>query len=285
MERRSGKRVQVFFFGVFHCFFNFYIMVFADWFRLVFVAVLYTVEFQKRGLPHAHILVWLDRQQQRSDEIIGEASAQLIDGIVSAELPDVLEDPLAYALVDEFMVHGPCGRMNGKCPCMKDGACSKRFPKSFCEETHVDQSGYPIYRRRDDGRTVVKDGHVLDNRWVVPHNVVLLKRYQAHMNVEWCNKTNLVKYLFKYITKGPDRANVVVCPVGGSLTGQQPEAPAKPLLHVSIQTDICDHFWPSDIRRSVGDVLTHKRTNETVNTKDEARKHAWQPAQRSALPI
>ncbi|KAM0926706.1 hypothetical protein ACQ4PT_003685 [Festuca glaucescens] len=207
--------------------------------------VLYTVEFQKRGLPHAHMLVWLDRQQQRTDEIIGEASAQLIDGIVSAELPDVLEDPLAYALVDEFMVHGPCGRMNGKCPCMKDGVCSKRFPKSFCEETHVDQSGYPIYRRRADGRTIVKDGHILDNRWVVPHNVALLKRYQAHMNVEWCNKTNLVKYLFKYITKGPDRANVAVCPVGGSSTGQQPEegvdevAEYKSCRYLSV----CESFW------------------------------------------
>lgn len=195
-------------------------------------------------MPHAHILVWLDRQQQRTDEIIGEASAQLIDGIVSAELPDVLEDPLAYALVDEFMVHGPCGRMNGKCPCMKDGVCLKRFPKSFCEETHVDQSGYPIYRRVD-GRTVVKDGHVLDNRWVVPHHVALLKRYQAHMNVEWCNKTNLVKYLFKYITKGPDRANVVVCPVGGSSTGQQPEegvdevAEYKSCRYLSA----CESFW------------------------------------------
>jgi hypothetical protein len=100
---------------------------------------------------------------------------------------------------------------------MKDGGCSKRFPKSFCEETSVDQSGYPVYRRRSDGRAVVKDGHILDNRWVVPHNVALLKRYQAHLNVEWCNKTNLVKYLFKYITKGPDRANVVVRPTGGTM--------------------------------------------------------------------
>jgi hypothetical protein len=142
---------------------------------------------------------------------------QFIDGIVSAELPDILEDPLAYALVDEFMVHGPCGRMNVNYPCMKDGGCSKRFPKSFCEETSVDQSGYPVYRRRSDGRTVVKDSHILDNRWVLPHNVALLKRYQAHLNVEWCNKTNLVKYLFKYITKGPDRANVVVRPTGGTM--------------------------------------------------------------------
>ena len=38
-----------------------------------------------------------------------------------------------------------------------------------------------------------------------PHNPFLLKKYQMHINVEMCNTAMASKYLFKYITKGPDR--------------------------------------------------------------------------------
>ena len=49
----------------------------------------------------------------------------------------------------------------------------------------------------------------MDNKWVVPHNFKLLKRYQAHINVEYVNKSKVVKYLCKYINKGPGQANVI----------------------------------------------------------------------------
>jgi hypothetical protein len=42
----------------------------------------------------------------------------------------------------------------------------------------------------------------------VPYNMQLLKKYNAHINVEWCNKTHMIKYLFKYVTKGSDRAKI-----------------------------------------------------------------------------
>jgi hypothetical protein len=170
---------------------------------LLSIADLYVVEFQKRGLPHTHTLIWLKRNTK-------EPSSALIDSFVCAELPDPEKDPLGYVLLDEFMVHGPCGSLNVNCPCMKEGICSKRFPKAYNDETLVDDKGFPVYRRRDDGRFVLRNkGTVkLTNKWVVPYNLGLLKRFQAHINVEWCNKTNLLKYLFKYVTKGPDVARV-----------------------------------------------------------------------------
>ncbi|KAM0839242.1 hypothetical protein ACQ4PT_060443 [Festuca glaucescens] len=162
------------------------------------VAFLHTVEFQKRGLPHAHILVWQDKEKR------GEVTPAVIDSFISAEIPDPVEDPLGYALVAKFMMHGPCGEDNPKCPSMKDGLCSKKFPKSFQDETSVDESGFPVYRCRDNGRFVMKNKIRLDNRHVVPYNMALLKMFQAHLNVEWCNKTHVIKYLYKYVTKGPD---------------------------------------------------------------------------------
>jgi len=34
--------------------------------------------------------------------------------------------------------------------------------------------------------------------------------FQAHLNVEWCNKSRAIKYLLKYLHKGPDRATMVI---------------------------------------------------------------------------
>ena len=107
------------------------------------------VEFQKRGLPHTHTLIWLKESTK-------DPSPAFIDNLVCAELPDPMVDPSGYTLVDEFMVHGPCGMLDDKCPCMKDGTCSKRFPKSFNSEMMVDEMGFPVYRRRPSANFVLR---------------------------------------------------------------------------------------------------------------------------------
>ncbi|XP_022014727.1 uncharacterized protein LOC110914228 [Helianthus annuus] len=166
-------------------------------------AVVYTIEFQKRGLPHAHLCLFLENESKLP-------MVDHVDPFITAEIPDEDEDAELYALVKDYMIHGPCGNANLSCPCMVDNKCSKGFPKNFQDHTTLDSNGFPIYKRRDNGAYVVKNGIDLDNRSVVPYNKKLLKRYQAHINVEWCNQAGSIKYLFKYINKGPDRATVAV---------------------------------------------------------------------------
>nr|GEW12550.1 ATP-dependent DNA helicase PIF1-like [Tanacetum cinerariifolium] len=57
------------------------------------------------------------------------------------------------------------------------------FP--IVETTVIDDSGYGIYKRRNDSRTMKKSGIDLHNGYVVPYNPGLLRRYQAYINDEW----------------------------------------------------------------------------------------------------
>nr|XP_043618055.1 uncharacterized protein LOC122589793 [Erigeron canadensis] len=164
---------------------------------------IYTIEFQKRGLPHAHILIWLGPETKCN-------TPEEINDIISAELPLESEDPDLYEAVLEFMLHGPCGADSPNASCTEDGKCKKHFPRPFYQETTIDADGYPVYQRRNNRVFVQKGKTKLHNGFVVPYNRYLLLKYKAHINVEWCNRSRAIKYLFKYLNKGPDRATIVI---------------------------------------------------------------------------
>ena len=168
------------------------------------VAHMRVVEFQKRGLPHAHILLWLESEDQPHEPAD-------YDQLVCAELPPP-EQTRLFEIVKRTMMHGPCGGMNPACPCMRDGECKYKYPREFVDETHATHDGYPMYRRRNDGRKVVIAvhgvDHELDNRWVVPYNPHLSAKYNCHINVEICNSVRAIKYILMYLHKGRDCAEI-----------------------------------------------------------------------------
>nr|XP_027096174.1 uncharacterized protein LOC113716072 [Coffea arabica] len=171
-------------------------------------AYTYVVEFQKRGLPHAHFLIILKPASKFY-------STDSYDQIVSAELPDPNENYHLFKMVRKHMIHGPCGDKKPDNVCMQGRTikrCKNKYPKDWAEKTTHGENSYPTYRRRNNGRKVLVRGHELDNRWVVPYNPYLLAKFNCHINVEICSTIKVVKYIYKYIYKGHDKIHFMVNP-------------------------------------------------------------------------
>lgn len=167
------------------------------------VAHVYTIEFQKRGLPHMHLLIFLSNSHKLR-------TPDDIDSCIWAHWPDEHMHPLLFETVKKCMVHGPCGALNPNSPCMENGKCTKRYPKAFQDLTSMDEEGYPLYRRPADGRSFEVRGNSVDNRWIVPYCPYLSARYDCHINVECAVSFGTLKYVNKYIYKGHDRTTLEI---------------------------------------------------------------------------
>ena len=167
------------------------------------VAHMHVVEWQKRGLPHVHLLLWLaegDKMRSPTD----------YDDVVCAQIPDPVKEPRLHALLMQYMIHVPCrGTADFKkrplC-LLADGKCKAGFPKARQMRTIEDGQGYTLYAR-PKLRWYVYPGtcELMDDGSVVAYPPLLL-RYETHCNVEVFSTLHAVKYLHKYIHKGGDRA-------------------------------------------------------------------------------
>ena len=132
--------------------------------------------------------------------------------LVCAEIPDEKENSRLFEIVKRCMIHGPCGNgFNDKAACMENKKFSKEYPKAFCDKTVFNVKGFPLYHRRANKRVIkLPNGKEVDNRCVVPYNPTLSLRYDCHIKVEVCSSIKSVKYLYKYIYKVNDAANLIM---------------------------------------------------------------------------
>ena len=102
-------------------------------------AHVYIVEFQNRGLPHAHFLLIMDRKYKIT-------CPDQYDLLISAELQNK-KYPVLYEMVTKHMMHGPCGVLNRNCSCAKGrDSCKNRYPRPFCDVMVQGNDSYLIYR-------------------------------------------------------------------------------------------------------------------------------------------
>ena len=169
------------------------------------LAYVYSIEWQKRGNPHAHCVFWLSPEDQLD-------TVAKVDSAISAKIPPPSQPQLRKAVL-KHMVHGPCGPTRQNSPCMQDKngtkVCSKQFPKAFCSETTIGENGLTTYARPSPahgGETAVVNGVTIDNRSIVAHSPYLTQKYGGHINVEKVCSVKSVRYMFKYTFKGCDMA-------------------------------------------------------------------------------
>lgn len=165
--------------------------------------LIYTIEWQKRGLPHAHFLIIFEEE----DKI---KTTTHLDSLVVAEFPNPNFVEL-YNIVTQHHIHGPCGCHGTYDQCQEKGKCSKSFPKEFSTFTKFNNDAYPTYKRRAPEQCgfVAKNKYSaqIDNRFIAPYNPWFTYKFNCHFFFESCNSIRAVKYIYKYCYKGNDRAS------------------------------------------------------------------------------
>jgi len=99
---------------------------------------MHSIEWQKRGLPHAHILIWLAKK----------ILLDQVNDIICSHIHNPETDSALHGIVIMNMIRGLCCIVNNQSSRMVNGKCSKRYPQKLTVETISGNDGYPLYKRR-----------------------------------------------------------------------------------------------------------------------------------------
>jgi len=125
------------------------------------------------------------------------------------------------------------------------------------------------------GSYCCRGGFAFDNRWVVPYNPYLSLLFNCHINVEVSTFVAAVKYLYKYVYKGHDRAQVDVGPVDA--IAPNGTAPAQPRMQDEIKiyqdgqyvsaSKACHRLYGFDLHKEYPNVVrlaVHLKGRQTI---------------------
>ena len=100
-----------------------------------------STEQQKRGMSHLHCLLILDKDTQ------GLGTAEFVDDLISAEIPDYPSDQSTPAARQQKRLYDQVVKYNlHDCNewCLVNQKCNKRFPKEFAFETSMSRKRQPL---------------------------------------------------------------------------------------------------------------------------------------------
>lgn len=169
----------------------------------VYVAYCYIIKFQKYRLPYTYILLII----RPEDRIL---SIDDVDSVIQAFIPKQEDDPILRSYVLQYIVYNRCsGKASDIYYSKEKQYYSKVYPKDLYDETTFTPNGSNLFYRRFS-IPLNSDDEPDINRQVVLYNACLLKKYGAYINIEIYGSIKSVFYLYKYVYKGPNRADISV---------------------------------------------------------------------------
>jgi hypothetical protein len=153
-------------------------------------AFVWRIEYQKRGLPHAHILFWTDLNTQ---------DVEAVEAVINVRYPkkspflkdqNMTED--MHVLIDRFQIHHHCQRCR-----TADGKCKYGFPQELVASTTIRNHRYQFAR-------------VEGEQLIIPNNPELLAHFRSHHCLEVIHSNQCISYVLKYCAKNSDSGHIAL---------------------------------------------------------------------------
>jgi hypothetical protein len=152
------------------------------------LAFVWRIEYQRRGLPHAHLLFWTDFETQ---------IVESVDSVINVRYPKVspfLNDGEQVAdlrvLIESYQKHHHSRRCG-----VPPGPCRFGYPQRPAPHTTIRRLRYCFARDADGGD-------------IVPHNPLVLAHFRCHHCLEVIHSDQAIGYVLKYCTKNSDAGHV-----------------------------------------------------------------------------
>ena len=149
----------------------------------------YRVEYQQRGSPHIHLILWLNDTSNLCQHVcstlpvrppnLNDEQQQAFDHLEKLVKKHQIHDHKQYCIPQ------PEGVLSEDEP----ACCSQGFPEPPVDKCFVNLHGKAVYTR---GST---DG------FVIPYNPKLLQMWAGNVNTQVCTGDMIVRYLVKYLVK------------------------------------------------------------------------------------
>ncbi|KAG5666753.1 hypothetical protein PVAND_014765 [Polypedilum vanderplanki] len=150
------------------------------------------IEFQKRGSPHLHLVVWIEN----APSFETPEGIALIDKVVSCHYPSEQEDPKLHDLVKKNQRHQhthTCHKNNSQ-------NCRFAFPRQPCQQTRIVPPSSDEFIRNGGRFCTLKRNS--NETYINNYNREILELWNANMDIQPCgNNEAIAFYIAKYVAK------------------------------------------------------------------------------------